>query len=48
MLTMLTYPWIMAKAQGDIKRVIMRHDLTYGDSKTPTAQSGNCVRYQLR
>ena len=47
-LTMMTYPQIMELAGGDIKNVIMRHDFTYRDSKTPAAQDGNCVRYQLR
>lgn len=47
-LTMKTYPWIMEMAGGDIKNVIMRHDLTYRESKVPEAQDGNCFRYKLR
>ncbi len=47
-LTMKAYPWIMEMAGGDIKNVIMRHDFTYRESKTPEAQEGNCIRYKLR
>lgn len=47
-LTMMAYKQIMDLAGGDIKKVIMRHDLTYRDSKTPEAENGNCVRYKLR
>jgi len=46
--TMMAYKKIMELAQDDIKRVIMRHDFTYGETKTAAAKNGNCVRYQLR
>lgn len=47
-LTMMAYPSIMEYAGGDIKNVIMRHDITYRESKTAEATNGNCVRYKLR
>lgn len=47
-LTMKAYPRILELAGGDIKNVIMRHDITYRESKTAAAQEGNCIRYQLR